>query len=79
MLSLLTADHLAVVDLSGHGHYLQWGILQISYANTIVILSMILVFALALVLPFPGHSGTAPTHTPRRPADDATPEEGGPR
>jgi hypothetical protein len=42
------------VDLNGPGHYLQWGIVQISVANAVVILAMVFVFVLALVLPFPG-------------------------
>jgi len=56
MQTLLATDHLAAVDLSGKGHYLDWGIIQISYANAIVILLMIAVFVLALVVPFPGHT-----------------------
>lgn len=33
--------------------YIQWGILQISVPNLIVIGLMVLVFALALVIPYP--------------------------
>lgn len=40
--------------LNGPGHYLHWGFVQLSYANAIVIVSMVVVFVLALVLPFPG-------------------------
>jgi len=58
----LTADPAAVVDLSGHGHYLQWGIVQISAANATVIVLMIIVFVLALVLPFPGSGHGTPAH-----------------
>ena len=36
------------------GTYLHWGVIQISVANLIVIGLMLLVFVLALVLPFPG-------------------------
>ncbi len=36
------------------GYYLHWGVIQISLANVIVIALMILVFVLALLLPFPG-------------------------
>ena len=36
---------------------LHWGFIQISIPNLIVIGLMILVFALALVLTFPGHRG----------------------
>jgi len=39
------------------GYYLHWGVIQISLANVIVIGLMLLVFALALVLPFPGRRG----------------------
>lgn len=53
------STHLAVAPpvlaaLNGPGHYLHWGFIQMSYANAIVIVSMVVVFALALVLPFPG-------------------------
>jgi hypothetical protein len=36
------------------GYYLHWGVIQISLANLIVIGLMLLVFAVALVAPFPG-------------------------
>jgi hypothetical protein len=36
------------------GSYLQWGFIQISVANLIVIGLMLLVFVVALFLPFPG-------------------------
>jgi hypothetical protein len=35
--------------------FLHWGVLQISMGNLIVVLLMVAFFALALVLPFPGH------------------------
>ena len=44
----------AAIDLNGPGHYISWGFVQISWANAIVILLMIVVFVLALILPFPG-------------------------
>ncbi len=34
---------------------LQWGLVQISVPNLIVIGLMIVIFVLALVVPFPGH------------------------
>ena len=54
-MSPLTAHPLlaAVVDLNHPGRYLHWGIIQISLANVIVIGLMLLVFVLALLLPFP--------------------------
>jgi hypothetical protein len=47
---------LAVIDLNGPGHYLTWGWFQVSWANLVVVLLMLALFALALVVPFPGHS-----------------------
>lgn len=35
-----------------------WGFIQLSVPNLIVIGLMIVIFVLALVLPFPGHRGT---------------------
>jgi hypothetical protein len=43
----------APIDLNGPGHYLHWGVVQISVANLVVIALMVLVFVLALLLPFP--------------------------
>jgi hypothetical protein len=36
------------------GHYLHWGVIQISLTNFLIIVAMIVVFVLALVVPFPG-------------------------
>jgi hypothetical protein len=43
----------APVDLNHPGHYLHWGVILISRANLTVILVMIVVFVLALLVPFP--------------------------
>jgi hypothetical protein len=46
--------------------YLHWGFIQISLANLVVIGVMLLLFVLALVLPFPGHDeGKARDDDPR--------------
>jgi hypothetical protein len=38
------------------GHYLDWGVISISVTNALIIVAMVVVFVLALVLPFPrGH------------------------
>ena len=42
------------VDLNSPGYYIHWGFIQISLANLIVILLMIVVFVVALFAPFPG-------------------------
>jgi hypothetical protein len=44
----------AVIDLNGRPRYVHSGWFLISWANLAVILLMIVVFALAIVLPFPG-------------------------
>ena len=40
--------------LGHHAYYLHWGVVQISITNFVIIVLMIVVFVLALVLPFPG-------------------------
>lgn len=45
----------ALINLGGTGHYLHWGFIEISVANLVVILLMIVVFILAILLPFPRH------------------------
>ena len=47
----------ALVNLNGSGHYVHWGFIQISVANLVVILLMVVVFVLAIVLPFPRRKG----------------------
>jgi hypothetical protein len=36
------------------GKYIHWGVVSISVTNFLVIVGMIVIFALALVVPFPG-------------------------
>ena len=40
--------------LSRHAYFLHWGVVQISLTNFIIIVLMLVLFVLALVLPFPG-------------------------
>ena len=35
------------------GHYLVWGVISISVTNAAIIVAMVVVFVLALVVPFP--------------------------
>jgi hypothetical protein len=53
----LSSRGAAAVDLNGPGHYLHWGVIQLSVANLVVIGVMVVVFILALVLPFPKGRG----------------------
>jgi hypothetical protein len=43
----------ALFDLNGPAHYVHWHFFQMSVANVVVILLMIVVFILAILLPFP--------------------------
>ena len=47
----------ALVNLNGSGNYIHWGFIQISVANLIVIGLMVVVFVLAILLPFPRRKG----------------------
>ena len=44
----------SLIDLNGRPRYVHSGWFLISYANLAVIVAMIVVFALAIALPFPG-------------------------
>jgi hypothetical protein len=39
--------------LSRHAYFLHWGVVQISLTNFVIIVLMLVIFALALVVPFP--------------------------
>jgi hypothetical protein len=45
----------ALINLGGTGRYVHWGFIEISVANLVVIGLMIVVFVLAIFLPFPRH------------------------
>ena len=47
----------APVNLNHPGHYVHWGVIQISVANLVVIGLMILLFVAAIFLPFPKGRG----------------------
>ena len=42
------------------GHYLEWGVISISVTNAAIIVAMVVVFVLALVVPFPHARDDAP-------------------
>ena len=52
--------------VDGPAPYFQWGFIQISLANLVVIGVMLLLFVLALVLPFPSHAERHDRDTDRR-------------
>jgi hypothetical protein len=47
----------APIDLNGTGHYVHWGVVQVSVANLVVVGVMLVVFVTALLLPFPRARG----------------------
>ena len=59
------------VGLNGPAHYLNWGPVQISVANLIVILLIVALFALAIAVPFPkgkvAQGGESAESTPSAP------------
>jgi hypothetical protein len=44
----------AVFNLNGRAHIVHWHFIQLSVSNIVVIGVMLVVFALAILLPFPG-------------------------
>ncbi len=56
-LSLLFA---ALLDLNDPAHYLHWHWFQMSVANIVVIVLMIVVFVAAILVPFPKRSSEQP-------------------
>jgi hypothetical protein len=46
----------AIFNLNHHAGYLTWHFITLSVPNLIVIVVMFLVFAAAILLPFPGHT-----------------------
>lgn len=53
--ALLQAPGMLAVGLNGTGYYIHWGFIQLSLANLMVIALMMVVFIVALFVPFPGH------------------------
>lgn len=45
----------AIFDLNGRAHIVNFWVVHLTLANVIVIIVMLVVFALAILLPFPGH------------------------
>jgi hypothetical protein len=42
----------SLIDLNGSGHYIHWGLVQISVANLALIGLMVVVFVAAILIPF---------------------------
>jgi len=46
------------IAAEGAGRYLHWGVIQISATNLTIIAVMVLLFVLALIVPFPSGHGS---------------------
>ena len=42
----------SLIDLNHPGHYIHWGFIQISVANLLLIVLMVVVFVAAILIPF---------------------------
>ena len=45
----------AIVNLNHPAHFVHWGFFQMSVPNLVAIIVMLVVFAIAILAPFPGH------------------------
>jgi hypothetical protein len=63
---------MSVPTIESAPYYLDWGVVHISLANVLIILAMLIVFLLALLLPFPGSRAerTPPEHLDEDSFDD---------
>ena len=57
----------SIINLGGNGRYVHWGWVQISVANLVVIGIMLVLFVLALLLPFPHGRRTEEAQLPAAP------------
>src|SRR5439155_15834946 len=64
-ISALAGTGSGVINLDQPGTYLHWSIFTVSVANLVLIAVMVIIFGVALVLPFPkGHSYPAQADLP---------------
>ena len=54
----------SIASLSA-GHYIDWWVISISLTNLLIIVAMVVVFVLALLIPFPSpHDDSSPERRP---------------
>lgn len=53
----MTTTRLVSAGLGGPAHFLSWGPIQISMANLVTIVVIVVLFVLAIVVPFPRERG----------------------
>jgi hypothetical protein len=49
----MSTDRLLAVGLDGKAHFIGWGPIQISVTNLVVVAVIVVLFVLAVLLPFP--------------------------
>ena len=52
---MLLATLAAIFNLNHHATDIHWHFIQLSLSNLLVVIVMLVVFVLAIALPFPGH------------------------
>jgi hypothetical protein len=60
----------AVFNLNHHATYVHWHFINLSLSNVILIAVMLLVFVLAILLPFPGRHTTGAAIAPPPPSEE---------
>jgi hypothetical protein len=52
--AVLVNSGIAAKSIEAGTYFLKWGVIQISLTNFLIIFGMVILFVLALVVPFPG-------------------------
>ncbi len=68
LLQAMVARPYWMVSVIAAAYYFHWGVVRISLGNVLVIASMLVIFVLALVLPFPTHGDVVDAEEPIAPA-----------
>ena len=63
----------AVFDLNNPAHVVHWHFFEMSVSNVVVICLMLVVFVLAILLPFPGAAKRQQARTQRGTSEQAPP------
>jgi hypothetical protein len=59
----------AVFNLNHHATYVHWHFIDVSLSNVMVVAAMLVVFALAILVPFPGRHTTGAATAPPPPSE----------
>ena len=68
---MIVAPSIATLgNLNGSGRYLTWSVFNVSEANLVLIVVMVVIFGAAMILPFPGHARGSQSRNPDGTGDD---------